>query len=446
MPKAKTFFPKTKEIAHMGVISTSGDSTIYDAVCLMESSNLSDVIFETQSGHAIFTVDDLMFFRASKRNFNLKLNEISVPKLEYVSGEENVLNLMPKFDDSTTRYLGVTDTDKKLIGIVSLTDIMGSVDPVLMMERKKLADILNKRQIDIVSISNKTEEVLSKLVNSEDAVLISDESGLAGIITTKDAIRLMKQAVDTQIPIQHYMSAPVQTIHREETVKTAIEFLKEKGFKRAIVIDDQGKVDGIVTQRELINITYGRWAELMKLHAHELGELVHVLESENQQLKVESLTDTLTGVGNRRRFNQILESEIGRYYRQDMTPFSILMLDIDFFKKINDTHGHLVGDQILNALCKRISALLRVSDEITRWGGEEFAVILPTASSKSALALAERMRADVAQNPFGDIKVSISIGAAEYHRGESLEELLHRADQALYAAKQGGRNKVVLAE
>jgi diguanylate cyclase (GGDEF)-like protein len=242
------------------------------------------------------------------------------------------------------------------------------------------------------------------------------------------------------------MSAPVQTIHREETVKTAIEFLKEKGFKRAIVIDDQGKVDGIVTQRELINITYGRWAELMKLHAHELGELVHVLESENQQLKVESLTDTLTGVGNRRRFNQILESEIGRYYRQDMTPFSILMLDIDFFKKINDTHGHLVGDQILNALCKRISALLRVSDEITRWGGEEFAVILPTASSKSALALAERMRADVAQNPFGDIKVTISIGAAEYHRGESLEELLHRADQALYAAKQGGRNKVVLAE
>lgn len=398
-----------------------------------------------RGGHAIFTVDDLMFFRASKREFHLKLNEISVPKLEYVSGEENVLNLMPRFDNTNSRYLGVSDVNNTLIGIVSLTDIMASVDPVLMMERKKLTDILSKRQIVVVDVSTKTEEVLSKLVNSEDAVLVEENTILRGIITTKDAIRLMKQCVDTHVSIQHYMSSPVITIHHEETVKSAIEFLKNESFKRAIVVDDDGKIKGIVTQRELISITYGRWAELMKLHAHELGELVHVLESENQQLKVESLTDSLTGVGNRRRFNQILESEIGRYYRQGMTPFSILMLDIDLFKKINDSHGHLIGDQILIGLCNKVANLLRASDEINRWGGEEFVVILPTANLKSASALAERIRAEIEQNPFNQINVTISIGVAEYNRGESLEDLLTRADQALYVAKESGRNKVVTA-
>jgi CBS domain-containing protein len=368
MQQNKTFFPKVKDIAHMGVVSTSCDSTIFEAIRLMVETNLSDVIFKNQDGHGIFTVEDLMFFRNSKRDFNLLLKDISVSQLEYVDGEENVLNLMSRFDQNTGRYLGVRDHEKNLIGVISMTDVMASVDPVLMMERKKLSDILSKRQIETVDVLTRTESVLSKLVNADDAVLVTDNNRLLGIVTTKDAIRLMTDKVDITATILKYMTTPVSTIHRDETVKTAIEYLKEKKFKRAVVVNDDGHIDGIVTQRELINITYGRWAELMKLHAHELGELVHVLESENKKLKTESLTDPLTGIGNRRRFNQNIESEIGRYYRQGMSPFSILMLDIDFFKKINDAHGHLVGDQILKQLSKLISDMLRVSDEINRWG------------------------------------------------------------------------------
>lgn len=443
--KTKTFFPKVNEIAHMGVVQALGTSSVSEAVVLMEANNLGDVVFENDQGHAIFTVEDLMLFRLHKRDFAIQLREVSVSQLGYVDGEESVLHLLTRFDNSNSRYLGVRNADLELIGVVSYSDVLASVDPVLMMERKTLADVLNKRRIDMVSFSASTEDILTQLINAEDAVLVSENGKLVGIVTTKDAIRLIKENADTQAPIGRYMTSPVWTINQQETIKSAIEHLKEKKYKRAIVVSDEGALVGVVTQRELVDITYGRWAELMKLHAHELGELVHMLKSENQVLQKETLTDPLTGVGNRRRINQIIESEIGRYYRHSMVPFSVLLLDIDFFKKINDAHGHLVGDQVLKGLCKKILAMLRVSDEIARWGGEEFAVLLPTANKEHATTLAERIRADIAKTDFDGMRVTVSIGVAEYVRGESLEELLGRVDQALYTAKQGGRNKVVAA-
>jgi diguanylate cyclase (GGDEF)-like protein len=242
------------------------------------------------------------------------------------------------------------------------------------------------------------------------------------------------------------MTTPVYTISHRETIKSAIDYLKVRKFKRAIVVDDEGNLNGVVSQLELISITYGRWAELMKLHAHELGELVQVLESKNIKLQHESLTDTLTGTGNRRMINQAIEAEIGRYYRHERQAFSILLLDIDFFKKINDNFGHPVGDEVLQLLCLKLKALLRVSDTLARWGGEEFVILLPTADIDSAAILAERMRAEVEKTSFNNQLVTISISAAEYQRGESQEMLLKRLDLALYEAKNTGRNKVVVAQ
>lgn len=443
--KIKTFFPSVLDVAHIGVMTVPGATTVAEAVALMEQQNLSDLVFERAQGHAIFTVESLMVFRQHKRNLNVALQDISLPQLHYVDGRDSVLRLLTCFDRSNSRYLGVLDDHKKLVGIVSYSDVLASVDPVLMMEHKKLADVLNKRRVERLDANTKTEDVLSQLVAVEDAVLILEQQRLVGIITTRDAIRLINEGVDTQEPIRLHMTSPVWTVPPSETIKATIDLLKAHGFKRAVVVDENGSVLGVVTQRELVDITYGRWAEMMKLHAHELGELVQMLESANQELKKESLTDPLTGVGNRRRVNQAIEGEIGRYYRHGMSPFSILLFDIDHFKMINDTHGHLVGDQVLKTLCRTIAEHLRGSDEVARWGGEEFAVILPTANQVHAVALAERLRQRIVETDFDSIRLSVSIGAAEYQRGESLEALLERADHALYAAKQGGRNRVMVA-
>lgn len=446
MQKINTFFPSVGEIAHKGVVQTSGASSIDDAVVLMETNNLSDVIYVVEQGHAIFTVEDLIKYRRQGRSMSARLDELEQRLLVYVNEDENVLHMLPLFDDRNCRYLGVKNADGNLNGIVTYTDVLASVDPAVMIEHKTLAEVLEKGSIETISESTRTETVLDQLIYPEDAILIAEQGNLVGIVTTKDVVRMIRNSVDMSLPIRCYMTTPVCTINRRETIKAAIEHLKERKFKRAIVVDDDGNVNGVITQRELISITYGRWAELMKLHAHELGELVRVLESKNIKLQMESLTDPLTGTGNRRMINQAIESEIGRYYRREMTTFSVLLLDVDFFKNINDAHGHPFGDEVLKSLCHRVKGILRVSDILARWGGEEFAILLPAADLDSATMLAERMRADIAQTPVENQSVTVSIGVAEYRRGESLEMLLQRVDKALYAAKHTGRNKVVSAD
>ncbi|MEI7455599.1 MAG: diguanylate cyclase [Nitrosomonadales bacterium] len=444
---SNTFFPTAGEIAHKGVVQTSGTSTIEDAIRVMESNNLSDIIYEVEQGHAIFTVEDLIKYRRQGRSMTDQLNGLETHRLVYVREDENVLHLLPFFNGKDSRYLGVKNAAGELHGIVSYTDVLASVDPAVMMEHKTLAEVLEKGRVETISGSAQTEMVLDRLVYPEDAVLITEEGQITGIVTTKDIIRMIRDHVDMTLPIRCHMTAPVWTINCSETIKAAIEHLKVRKFKRAIVVDDTGKVIGVITQQELISITYGRWAELMKLHAHELGELVQVLETNNYKLRQESLTDPLTGVGNRRLINQAIEAEIGRYYRQEMSSFSLLLMDIDYFKKINDAHGHPFGDEVLKSLCLTVKKRLRATDTLARWGGEEFAVLLPTAGLAAATNLAERIRQDIENNIIpAEAAATVSIGVAEYLRGESLEMLLQRVDTALYQAKQSGRNKVIAAD
>ncbi len=438
----KNFFPRVRDVAHMGVIIVPSHTSVADAVSLMEQHNLSDVVFEGEQGHAIFTVDTLMLLRQHKRTLNLPLCDIATPRLHYVDGDESVLRLLSRFDHCNCRYLGVLDAARNLVGIVSHSDVLASVDPTLMMEHKKLNDVLHKRRLEMVDFDTPTETALASLNSVEDTVLVLKNSQLAGIVTTRDAIRMINDNVNTHEPIGWHMTHPVWTIRPNETIKSAIELIRAHHFKRAVVVDEHNCVLGVVTQRELVEVTYGRWAEMMKLHAHELGEMVQMLESANQELRRDTLTDPLTGVGNRRRINQVIEAEIGRYYRLAMSAFSVLLLDIDHFKQVNDTHGHLLGDRVLKCLCERVAGKLRGSDEIARWGGEEFVVVLPTAHQHNALELAERIRQTVAMAPLEGLAITISIGVAEYVRGESMESLMMRADEALYAAKQGGRNRV----
>jgi diguanylate cyclase (GGDEF)-like protein len=157
--------------------------------------------------------------------------------------------------------------------------------------------------------------------------------------------------------------------------------------------------------------------------------------------------DALTGLFNRTYFNQEITREIEKF-RRFGTPFSLLMADIDHFKRINDTHGHLAGDEVLRIVAGVFSQVARAYDSVVRYGGEEFAVILPQTARKEAAIMAERSRAAIERQPLGfegtDLgNVTISIGIATYPI-DSLDKLglVRRADQALYVAKRR-RNTVV---
>jgi diguanylate cyclase (GGDEF)-like protein len=176
------------------------------------------------------------------------------------------------------------------------------------------------------------------------------------------------------------------------------------------------------------------------------------LEEANEQLKAVSITDGLTKVANRRRFDEKLEIEWNRALRHGH-PLSLVMLDIDHFKRVNDHFGHLAGDDCLVSVA-RVSAneIQRSGDLLARYGGEEFCVLLPATPDTGAISVAERLRAAVARTPVhvgghvSPVKLSVSAGVATMIPGPGAtpSDLINRADEALYAAKGAGRNRVMV--
>lgn len=169
----------------------------------------------------------------------------------------------------------------------------------------------------------------------------------------------------------------------------------------------------------------------------------------SQQLEHNALTDALTGLPNRRAMQTQLQAEWSRAERGGQR-FAVLMADLDRFKAVNDQHGHEVGDEVLITLASRFNASLRSGDRVARWGGEEFLLLIPDASQESALAVAEKIRGAVAEPAFatsaGNLAITLSLGVALNRRAERIDDVISRADKALYRAKQEGRNRAVLAK
>lgn len=158
--------------------------------------------------------------------------------------------------------------------------------------------------------------------------------------------------------------------------------------------------------------------------------------------------DPLTGVFNRRHLMETLSHQVVRCERQLCRGFALCLIDVDHFKRINDTWGHPVGDEVLSAVAKRIGDSIREVDYIARYGGEEFVVLLEGGGSEPAVAVCERIRADVARMvlpELGKLPLRVSIGVADYVAGNSAATMLERADRALYVAKGAGRNCVHIA-
>lgn len=172
---------------------------------------------------------------------------------------------------------------------------------------------------------------------------------------------------------------------------------------------------------------------------------VSELEDARQFLEDQAATDPLTGVSNRRRFEALLAAEEDRAV-SGLGPFALVMLDIDHFKSINDTYGHDVGDSVLQELVGLVQDSVRATDRLARLGGEEFIVLAANSGMNRAARVAERLRRTVAGHGFVGVprQVTCSFGVAEHRLGESRDKLLKRVDEALYRAKQGGRNRVEL--
>ncbi|MBV2163085.1 MAG: GGDEF domain-containing protein [Comamonas sp.] len=197
----------------------------------------------------------------------------------------------------------------------------------------------------------------------------------------------------------------------------------------------------------------------------------HLIDSLRKQFKADALSkalresaerihelatrDDLTGLYNRRQGMKLLGDWMGQPRQRapggmaERDSLGLLLLDVDFFKRVNDSHGHPAGDEVLREVARRLRSAVRDGDTVARVGGEEFMVLLPSVGADMALELAQRLRTCVAHQPVQlpdtALDVTISIGVAVTHSAEGIEAAIARADKALYAAKEGGRNRVVLA-
>jgi diguanylate cyclase (GGDEF)-like protein len=154
----------------------------------------------------------------------------------------------------------------------------------------------------------------------------------------------------------------------------------------------------------------------------------------------EARIDTLTGLANRRAFEEVLTAEISRAQRFEH-PLAIVLLDLDRFKEINDSFGHAAGDLMLRSVSHLLTSLARQGDTVARWGGEEFVAVLPETDLPGARRFAERLRRTIEAQPVEEMRTSASCGVATLLPGDSMEALLEAADQALYRAKENGRNR-----
>jgi diguanylate cyclase (GGDEF)-like protein len=202
-----------------------------------------------------------------------------------------------------------------------------------------------------------------------------------------------------------------------------------------------GKTHVLQYQLSVGGKTHHYEARIVATWGEEVLAIVRDFTDQRQAEKMAE-TDPLTNIYNRRKFSRLLDQEIQRVERYDRF-LSIVILDIDHFKSVNDTYGHDTGDFVLRRITELIKENIRVTDILARYGGEEFVVILPETSIKGAIRQMERMRKTIERTSFDGVgNLTISAGITSYMGGDSCKSMITRADKALYLAKEEGRNRV----
>lgn len=212
--------------------------------------------------------------------------------------------------------------------------------------------------------------------------------------------------------------------------------------------DDVKKLVSTITQETEMMIKYN---EELEKRLDQSYSMMNELKRDMERIRRQAITDGLTGLANRKSFDE----QIGRICREskrDGHIFSLAMIDIDHFKSFNDTYGHQVGDQVLRLVAMTLVNEVKGQDMVARYGGEEFAIILPGTNVNAAQAVADNLRRavekkEVINRTTGDNlgQITVSLGVAQFYGNETADDLIHRADKALYASKNKGRNQVSVA-
>lgn len=301
---------------------------------------------------------------------------------------------------------------------------------------------MSQHRIDTFESDSSLRDVFDHFTKyASDAVIIVEKNFSVGILTLKDMVRALQNHDNLTRSVKEFMSAPLHTFHFSMSIADVLDAMTGLEFDK-IVVTDTDAVVGVIDRRHLHSLCYSQLTPLIKHEHNILHSLIGFVEEGGQSLFKMAITDTLTGIGNRRLLEEVFHAHQKLKDRYGITLF-LLMLDIDDFKIINDTYGHNTGDSVLKELTVLIGRSIRRSDLFIRWGGEEFAVLLRYPNPGNVMKTVEHIRRQVEEHSFQSIAhLTCSFGITSIHPNDSLEEVIERADKALYRAKEDGKNCV----
>jgi len=283
-------------------------------------------------------------------------------------------------------------------------------------------------------------------------ILVENSLPVGRVVFVKDLSPVLKNALITPALLFGYTLILVITLSSTifflfDRIVKDISMLREVAYKfKELDFSEVEKLSEILRkEKRRDELFYLKRAVLTM--AQELEALITQLQSEKDKLEELAYTDPLTGLSNRRFFLEEMKRvlEAAKRYNE---PLTVMILDVDNFKRINDEYGHDVGDMVLKKLADVIRNNIRSSDIAARWGGEEFVIALPKTDEKGALMVAERIRQEFKRSKVKingeEVGTTVSIGVASFEEGYDLDRLIKEADEALYEAKRTGKDKVVI--
>lgn len=324
--------------------------------------------------------------------------------------------------------------------------------------KKLCVSELMSRELVTVSPSDTLEQTVRLMRDSSRSCMIVVEDMMpVGILTERDVVRILVDVlVDGSaklLLVSECMTKLPIRINRNATLYEALVISQSRKIRHLPVVDDDDTLVGILTQTDIANahfkaIEFQR--EVIELH---IADRTRELEVANEELKSLALQDALMGIGNRRAMDvdvQFTHQSAVRYQH----PYTIALLDVDYFKRFNDCYGHFAGDEVLTQVADLIQSSLRASDRLYRYGGEELLVLMPETTLVDSVVVIERTLANIrrtsiehSNSPLGIL--TLSAGLCDLATANAVEEqpewtvLLEIADESLYRAKEGGRNRLV---
>ncbi len=396
-------------------------------------------------------LDGLEQFKENKETIDLIVSDINMPKMDGLEMCAHIKEINKEIPIVITSAHNDPSFLKKAINVGVSTYAMKPIDLYQLVESmiKAIEPIYLKRKLEKLNISletrvdNEIEKIKSILDAQDNIILLSNKRIIKNVnksfleffkVNSIEEFRKLSDNIFDYF-IEDYGFISKETLKGQECYYQYIKSLKE--------VDRVVKIKNSQDEIKIFTINVDNYDDINDFYVISLTDITQLKEKSNL-LEYQASHDNLTGLFNRNKFKSLFGKEIRRGIRYS-SQLSLVLFDIDFFKVVNDTYGHQVGDEVLKEMAIIITQSVREHDTVVRWGGEEFLILLPETQLEGARIVAEKIRSRICKKQLtkNNLNITASFGVTVMQEKDTEDSFIARADEALYEAKKSGRNKVV---